>query len=889
MTQIPGSPSAWRRYLRFWRANPRADVDDELTFHLAMRVRDLEGQGLSPQAARAQADREFGDLPAIRDACVTIDERQSRRANRNELFGDLWNDLSFAARALRKTPGFAGMAIICVALGVCVTTTVFSAVNAILLRPLPYAKADQLLAVYAQNIPRGYHGTNISYPDFISWRDNNQTFSSLGIWTWETRTISDGESERVDGASVSANLFPTLGVQPFMGRQFLPSEERVGANHEVLISYGLWQRRFGGDRSIVGRTVSLDAVPHVIVGVMPQGFNFPDHGQLWVPFAVDLSREGRGDRGYAGAIGRLKAGVTLEQAKADLAGLSARLEREFPDANEGWAAESITLREDLTGDLRRPLLVFLAAVTLVLLIACANVANLMLARGAARQREIAVRTALGAGRGRLIRQLLTESMLIAILGGVVGAGFGVWGVQLLRFAFPNDVPFYITLAVDPRALAFAAVIIALTGMLFGAIPAFTATRIDINSSLRDGARGSDSAARVNIRGLLVVGEVGMSVVLLIGAMLLIRSYHAYTTTKLGFDERGILTGRVSLPREKYDDAARRIAFYERLEERIGGLPGVSVVGSAMGIPFSGWDLQSEINVEGHPPVRANQAIISHFQQVFPTYFKAMGIPLLRGRMLATTDRDSLAQVGVVNETFVRSVFPHEEPLGKRVKLGDANSRDPWITIVGVIRDFRHYRLPQPMGPAIYMPYALSTPSTQTLVVRTSVADPYTLVPAIRAAIHELDGQVAMSDVKTMDAAVSRSLWRQRLQGQVLGTFAALALLLATVGMYGVISYAVAQRTRELGVRVALGAQRRHVLALVLGQGARLAAVGIVLGLGAALLLTRTIATLLYGVSSTDAATFIGVPLILALVTLVATYIPAHRAMRVDPLIAIRTE
>ena len=800
----------------------------------------------------------------------------------------MWNDLRFAARGLRKARGFAAMAIACIALGVAATTTIFSAVNAILIRPLPYRDADRLVAVYGQNIERGYHGTNISWDDYISWRDENKSLTGLGIWTWTTKTLSGGETERVAGAYVSANLFPTLGIAPLMGRNFAVSEETLGQDNVVLLSHGLWQRRFGGDASIVGKTITMDSRPFTVIGVMPPNFNFPDRGDVWIPFAVNPAQEGRANRGYAGAIGRLKPGVTLEQSRADFETLSKRLEHDYPNESTGWSAELKTLREDLTGDLRPPLLVFLAAVGLVLLIACANVANLMLARGASRYREIAVRTALGAARGRLIRQLLTESMLIAMLGGVVGVVAGVYGVQLFKFAFPSDVPFYFTLAADPRALAVAAGVIVLTGALFGVLPALRTTNVDVTGALRDGARSGDGASRVAMRNALVVTEVGLSVILMVGAMLLIRSYRAYITTNLGFDQQGILTARITLPRATYAEQSRRLAFYEQLQARTAALPGVKVVGLSQGIPFSGWDLQSELTVFGRPPARANQEIISHYQYVFPTFFPSLGITLQRGRMLAASDRDTLNLAGVVNETFVKQVFPTEDPIGKRVKLG-SNPSEPWITIVGVVRDFRHYRLPQPMGPAVYMSYAANPVSTQTLSIRTTAAEPHSLVSSLRDIVRQMDPQIALYDVKTMDEAVNRSLWRQRLQGQVLGIFAALALVLAVVGIYGVISYTVAQRTRELGVRVALGAQRIHVLGLVLGHGARLAAMGIAVGLVGAFALKGTLASLLYGVKSTDVISFVGVPLVLGAVTLLATYLPARRAMKVDPLVAIRAD
>jgi putative ABC transport system permease protein len=873
--------------LRFWRPDVRADVDEELAFHLEMRVRDLVAAGLSPAAARAAAERDFGDLGTVRAQCVTIDERRSRRDRRAEYVSDFLNDLRIAGRALRKAPGFAATAVLCVALGVGVTTTIFSAVHGILIRPLPYRDADRLVAVYAQYPAHDEHGVNISYPDYESWRDENRSLERLAIWTWTSHALSGGgEAERVEGAAVAATLFPMLGVRPLLGRTFVAAEEVPGRDREAILSYGLWQRRYGGDPSIVGRTITVDATPFEVVGVMPRGFNFPDRGELWVPFAPEEWMRGRGNRGIAGAIGRLKPGVTLEQAQADLAAVSARLQKAYPNDNFGWAAEAISLREDLVGDLRKPLLVFLGAVGLVLLIACANVANLMLARGAARQRELAVRAAIGAGGGRLVRQVLAECLMVAGIGGAAGAALAVGGVELLRHMNPDGLPFYITLALDRTALAFAVAVSLLTGLVFGAAPAVRAARVDLNASLRDGTRGAgDGTERSRLRGALVVAELALSVVLMVGAGLLIRSYRALEGTDLGFDERGVLTVRVSLPDAKYAERARRLAFYDALLPRVAAMPGVTTVGSAQGIPFSGWNVQGGITIEGKPAPRQGEEFVAHYQFVSPGYFPALGVPLVRGRALAPTDRDTSAGVVVINETFARRAFPGEDPIGRRVRYGN----DPWVTVVGVMRDFRHYRLPQPMGPAMYSAYASGPTYTQTLAIRTSLPDPLALVPAVRAAARALDPDVPLYQVQTLAQQVSRSLWRQRMQGQVLGAFAALALLLSVVGLYGVVSYAVAQRTRELGVRMAIGASRRQVVRLVLGQGARLALVGVGVGLLGALALARVVESLLYGVDSLDPLTFVAVPALLCAVALLACWAPARRATRVDPLIAMRAE
>jgi putative ABC transport system permease protein len=880
----------WLRYLDFWRRDPKRDVDDEIQFHLDERVADLMRHGLAADEARARAEREFGDARDVRDQTLAIDERMLRRGERGELFGNLLRDSRVGLRALAKTPTFTATAVLCAALGIGVTAAILSASYAILIRPLPYPNADRLVAVYGENTVRGYKDTNISWPDYRSWREGTRALSSLGIWTWTTATLSGDapEAERVDAAWVSANLFPTLGVHPVLGRDFTEEEETPGRDLVVILSHSLWQRRFAGDSTIVGKKTTIDGRAYTVVGVMPDGFNFPDRGQLWTPFATNPATEVHENRGYAGAIGRLKPGVTLEQARADLHAIDAALVRQFPDANYGWRAEVKSMREDLVGDYQRPLEVFLAAVLLVLLLVCANLANLMLARATTRAREIAIRSALGASRGRLTLQLLTESLIIALCGGAIGVAIAWWGVRLLRFAFPDQSPpFYVSLGLDAPALAIVAALTLLTGILFGTIPALRATRFELGTVLRDGTRGGGSSLhRSRLRAALVIAEIAMSVVLLVGAMLLVRSYRNLAGTSLGFDEQGILSARLTLPSAQYTRLQAK-GFYDELFARLRREPGVTMVASAQGIPFSGWNVQAGAEIEGAPPPKRGEDLVVHYQTVTPDFFKAIGVRLLRGRWFADVDRDSLNPVVLVNEEMVAKGFGGADPIGKRVRVGGQESR--FATVVGIIRDFRHYQLPQPMGPAVYYPYAVYPGRQQTIVIRTTRQDPHSLIPVLRGAVRALDPKLALYQVQTFEEAVARSLWRQRLEGNVLSIFAALALILACTGLYGVVAYAVAERTRELGVRMALGATRRDVLWLVLAQSGRLVAMGTLIGIAVAYFAVRMLNTLLYGVQPIDVPTFVSVPLLLGAVALVAAFLPARRASRVDPIITMRSE
>ena len=884
--------SGWRRLLRLPRGDIRAAVDDEIASHIEMLTTDLVAQGLTPADARAQAEREFGAIAVIRDECVAIERRRRRRVNFSESLMSILQDVRYTARSLRSNAAFAVAAIACTALGVGATATIFSAVYATLIRPLPFEDPDRLVAIYAGIPKRQVTGVNISYPDYVSWRDESKSFDALGIWTWTSPSFTGtgvAEAERVNGAELSANLFPLLGVKPILGRTFLETEARDGNDRVVVLGYDLWQRRFEGNRDIVGKTVTVNLRPYTVVGVMPRGFAFPEQGQAWTPF-VPGRDEGRGNRGYAGAIGRLKPGVTVERARSDLDAIMERLERQYPHENEGWRADLTTLREDLVGSLERPLQVFSGAVVLVLLIACANVANLALTRGAARRREIAVRTALGAGRGRIVRQLVTESLLLSVIGGVLGAIITVYGVRLLRLGFPNNVPYYIPIGVNIPTLAFAAVVSVIAGLAFGLVPAFRATDGSLDLALREGGRGgSDGPSRGRTRNAIVVGELALSVTLMIGAGLLVKSYRAIASTKLGFEEKGILSFRVSLPSAKYEAPARRLAFYEELQRRLEALPQAGSVGLAQGTPFSGWNVQASVTAEGWAQAKPGDDFVSHYQYVSPTFFSTIGVPLVRGRGLTNNDRDTVNVVALINATFAKRAFPNADPIGKRIKVGDTQSKDPWITIVGVIEDYRHYRLPEPMGPGLYLPQTAYTPYTQTVTIRVPSGDPSAVMPAARRVLRDLDPDVPPYRILTFEQATARSLWRQRFQGMVVGVFAVLALLLAAVGVYGVISYSMAQRTREFGVRVALGAQVRDILGLVMRHGLVLAAWGVVLGLLGGAMLTRYLDTLLYEVQPRDPAVFSLVALGLGAVALLAVSVPAWRATSVDPLVAMRPD
>jgi predicted permease len=886
----------WLRYFEFFRRDPRHDLDDEFRSHLELREADLVALGMSAEDARARARREFGDAATARADALRVDRRMLRRERRSEWFETMARDARVALRSMRSNPGFALTSILCAAAGIGITAAILSASYAILFRSLPYRDSNQLVAVYSRNDSRNFRRVNISFGDFVSWRDNSRAFANgpdgIGIWTWDTKTLIGGsgtegeDAERVYGAEVSWNLFQVLGVQPMLGRNFLKEEDVPGNNFEVILSQRLWARRFASDSAIIGKPIQLDGRAWTVVGVMPTDFNFPDRGDLWVPFAGSPTQS-RGNRMYAGAIARMAPGVTLEQTEADLRRVDAALAAQFPDENRGWEADVLTLRDDLVGNLRDPVKVLLAAVGLVLLLACINVANLTLARGAMREREIAIRSAIGATRDRLLRQLMTESLVIAFAGGLLGVGIAALALWFLRLAFPQGLPFYLTLRLDNVALAIVGIVTMLTGLLFGVIPAFRGSRVDLNNALRDGARGGSGVDKARLRSMLVVGEIALSAVLLTAALLLMRSYRNLHDTPLGFSEQGVATARLTLPRNAgYPTSVDVLHFFDRLHERLSAVPSVETVGFAQGLPFSGWNVQAYAVVEGEPPRPKGEELDIHWQPVSPDYFKAIGVQLLRGRWLDTSDDDTLNVHVLVTQQFVARALNGKEAIGRRLRMGNDTS---WATIVGVIQDFRQYGLPDAAPPAVFYPHAVWPSRQMVVAMKARRGDPHDLIPVLRSAVREIDPKVALFQVATLDAVVDRSLWRQRLMGNVLGAFAVLALAMACLGLYGVVSYMVSQRTRELGVRVALGATRGSVLRLVLAHSTRLVIAGIGAGLLVAYFAVRILGTLLYGVQATDPGTFGLVAVALAIVALLAAAIPSRRATRVDPIIAMRAE
>ncbi len=802
----------------------------------------------------------------------------------------LWQDLRYGLRMLRAKPSFAVVAILALALGIGANTAIFSVVNAVLLSPLPFPQPEQLAMVWLDNRRQDIHDDITSYPNFLDWRDQNHVFQSMaGMRNVSYTLTSVGEPEQLQGASVGANFFQLMGVSPAQGRGFSPEEETPGKDQVVVLGYGLWQRRFGGDSKIIGQTLTLNGQPFTVIGIMPAGFQFPSKAEIWGPLAPSQQLKAARGSFWLPVVGRLKPGVTPQQAQADMNVIAQRLEQQYPQMNAGYGINVVPLHEQVVGQIRLALLVLLGAVAFVLLIACANVANLLLARSAERQKEMAIRTALGASRRRIIGQLLIESLLLGLLGGVFGLLLAKWGLSLLIAFSPANIPRLENIRLDGRVLGFTLLVSLLTGLVFGLVPAWQASKPELNETLKESGRSGGSSARgQQIRKLLVVSEIALALVLLVGAGLMIRSFWQLQKVEVGLVAENVLAVRLGLPRTKYPDGANTAAFYQQLQERLAALPGVKAVGATSGILLQKLANSSIFSIEGRPVEPEAQRLELPFDAVSPNYFRTMGIPLIKGRVFTEQDKRDSLQVAVINETMVRRYFPNEDPIGKRFTFGNPDSNASWITIVGVMRDVRRQGLDEPIRIESFMPHSQAPSRSMEVVIRTA-SDPLTLAKSVHDAIWSLDKDLPVANIRTVEQILSERTAPRRLNMLLLGLFAVVALVLAAVGLYGVMSYSVTQRTHEIGIRMALGAQPRDVLKLVVGQAAMLAVIGVAIGLAAALALTRLMSRLLFNVSATDPLTFAAIAVMLTAVALLASYLPARRAMKVDPMVALRYE
>jgi len=800
----------------------------------------------------------------------------------------LLKDVRYGVRMLTRNPAFTVVALLALALGIGANAAIFSVVNAVLLRPLPYTEPDRLMMIRETKLPQ-FPEFSVSPGNFLDWQKQNSVFEQLvAIQGSAFNLIDVGEPERLRGQRVTDGFLEMLGAQPALGRGFMSEEDQPGHNFVVILSHGLWQRRFGGAADVLNRSITLDGQSYTIIGVMPATFRFGGGDtELWTPAAFTAQQAQQHGSHYLQAIGRLKPGVTVEQARTEMSAIADRLAEQYPDANAGWNVKITPLLEYAVRSIKLALLVLLGAVVFVLLIACANVANLLLARAASRQKEIAVRTALGASRWRIVRQLLTESVLLALVGGVLGLLLAIWGKGLLLSLAPEDLPRVRDASLDGWVLAFTAGITLLTGLIFGLVPALQASRPNLNETLKDAGRGSTEGGRRHfIRSVLVVFEVATALVLLVGAGLMIKSFLRLQNVDPGFNPNNALMVKLSLPQKKYSTPDQRAAFYKQLLEKVAMLPGVQAAGAACVVPLSGDDFVLGFDIQGRPPDAPGTEPSTNYYAVTPDYFTAMGIPLRRGRLFTEQDTKDAPRVAIISEAMAKQFFPDEDPIGKRIHV--TNGPVVYREIVGIVGNVKQYGLDEKTPVETYEPFAQQPVSFMSLVVRTT-GDPTALSGAIRGEVLSLDKEQPVSSIRTLDQLISTSIAQQRFAMLLLGVFAVVAMVLAAVGIYGVMSYSVTQRTHEIGIRMALGASSTNVLRLVVGHGMRLTLIGIGLGLILAFLLTRLMATLLFDVSATDLTTFAVFSVSLTAIALVACLVPARRALKVDPMVALRYE
>lgn len=817
----------------------------------------------------------------------------------------LLQDLRYALRSFRRSPGFTAVAVFTLALGLGAATAIFSVVNGVLLRPLPYPDPDAVVRI--SNSWEGTPRAQLSPAEYFDYRDRSDAFAAFGVYATgqEMNLTGSGSPERLQASYLTAGVFPALGVEPALGRAFTPEEDRPGGDRVVVLSHGLWRRRFGGSPDVVGQRITLDGVSYAVIGVMPADFRLPeDFGagaatELFVPLRYDRTTVPNRSRHFLLAVGRLKGGMTVERARQSLRAIAAQFVRDYPDAYPAemrFTATVVPLREEVLGAVRPALLVLLGAVGSLLLIACANVAGLLLSRADVRRREFAIRTALGAGRGRLVRQLLVESVILAVLGGAFGLLLAAWGTHALVAAEPGDIPRMENVGLDVRVLGFALAISVATGLAFGLAPALRAGRSDLHGALKEGGgRGPTAgAARQRSQRLLVVGETALTLMLLFGAGVLARSFVNLRRVDPGFHSEHVLTGRVALPRSRYQDPPEVTRFYRQLVDRLAHLPGVSAAGAVSSLPLASTLGDLGVHIEGRQVAEGDVSPRGYWQVVTPGYFRALGMQMLRGRAIEATDDERAPGVVVINEAMAHLYWPNENPIGRRFELG-GGAGPGWVTVVGIVGDVRHGSLDVAPQPQMYLPHAQfrvwgsgAAISGMTIVLRTT-GDPVQLAAAVRREVQALDPDLPVSDVRTMEQVVSSSLARPRFMTLLLSLFAGVALTLAAVGLYAVMAYSVSRRRHEIGIRMALGARGGQVAGMVIRQGLTLALAGIAIGLVGNLAFRRFLKSLLFEVGVADPLTLVGVSALLAGVAFVACYLPARRATRVDPAIALRDE
>ncbi|HEX4546005.1 MAG TPA: ABC transporter permease, partial [Candidatus Acidoferrum sp.] len=858
----------------FQKKRSDREFSAEVESHLQLHIEDNLGAGMSAAEARRNALIKLGGVEQTK---VLLRERRGL-----PMAEIVVQDTRSALRTLRSNPGFTTLVVLTLALGIGANTAIFTVVNAVLLRPLPYPERDRLVMVWERS-PKSPQVHNVIAPaDFLDWRAQNHVFDQMSAIGWGVGTLTgQGEPESLVGRQVSAPFFGMLGAQPALGRTFTEEDDRPGSDHVVVISDRLWKRHFGGDPAVLGRPITLDGRPFTIVGVMPRDFRFlSEGGDYWIPVALDPAVDYRARGRSMRAIAKLRSGVTLKQAQKEMDGIAARLSQQYPAFNKDWGITLVGLHEQMTGNVRPALLVLLAAVGFVLLIACANVANLALTRATLRRREMAIRAALGAGSGRLSALLLTESLLLALLGGAAGVALAVGGVDLLLALGPQNIPRLQSVHVDSIALGFTLLLSLLTGILFGLAPAWHARRIDLNDTLKEGGTKTEAGGH-HLRSAFVVAQVALSFVLLMGAGLVVRSFLRLEGTPTGFNPQNLLTLRVDLPASRYPKHQQEIAFFSDALQKIAALPGVESAASVAFLPFSDMLAGTDFTIVGRPAPAPGDAPITNVVIAMPAYFSTMRIPLRRGRLFAERDTAEAPRVFVVNETFARRYFPNDDPLGRRlvVAMGDTVPGE----IVGVVGDIKQTALQEGEQPTVYFTYSHLPIGFMTLVVRS--AWPHHQLAPVTSVIRSIDPDLPVAEVATMEELISESTAQPRFNSLLLALFSCVALLLAAVGLYGVLAFAVAQRTREIGIRMALGASPAAILHSVVGQGLGLMLSGLGSGFALAFGLTRFLASFLFGVTPTDPATFAGVATLLAVVALLACYVPARRATRVDPLVA----